>query len=158
MIDERKNVQTTPTRTYCKRNRPLPYSIPNKQDAPALEVYPAPSHHPTTPSKEQPVLKKATLEMMRKDWQKQQQRERQLNNKPSSPKTKTSNAKIKPQKAQSNKPVVSDRQSKGSKDELQLHNKFDILSDESEMEFVDTLDHAHITDTVSWSPILPPSP
>ena len=109
-------------------------------------------------SKEQPVLKKATLEMMRKDWQKQQQRERQLNNKPSSPKTKTSNAKNKPQKAQSNKPVVSDRQSKGSKDELQLHNKFDILSDESEMEFVDTLDHAHITDTVSWSPILPPSP
>ena len=54
--------------------------------------------------------------------------------------------------------VVSDRQSKGSKDELQLDNKFDILSDESEMEFVDTLDHSHITDTVSWSPILPPSP
>ena len=25
MIDERKNVQTTPTRTYCKRSRPLPY-------------------------------------------------------------------------------------------------------------------------------------
>ena len=50
MIDERKNVQTTPTRTYCKRNRPLPYSNLNKQDAPALEVYPAPSHHPTTPA------------------------------------------------------------------------------------------------------------
>ena len=49
MIDERKNVQTTPTRTYCKRSRPLPYSYPNKQDAPALEVYPAPLHHPTTP-------------------------------------------------------------------------------------------------------------
>ena len=28
MIDESKNVQTTPTRTYCKRNRPLPYSYP----------------------------------------------------------------------------------------------------------------------------------
>ena len=28
-IDERKNVQTTPTRTYCKRNRPLPYCNPN---------------------------------------------------------------------------------------------------------------------------------
>ena len=27
---ERKNVQTTPTRTYCKRNRPLPYNNPNK--------------------------------------------------------------------------------------------------------------------------------
>ena len=26
-IDESKNVQTTPTRTYCKRNRPLPYRI-----------------------------------------------------------------------------------------------------------------------------------
>ena len=109
-------------------------------------------------SKEQPVLKKDTLEMMRKDWQKQPQKERQQNNKPSSPKNKTSNAKTKPRKAQSVKPVVSDRQSEGSKDELQLDNKFDILSDESEMEFVDTLDHSHITDTVSWSPILPPSP
>ena len=25
MIDERKNVQTTPIRTHCKRSRPLPY-------------------------------------------------------------------------------------------------------------------------------------
>ena len=49
MIDERKNVQTAPTRTYCKRSRALPYSHPNKWDALALEVYPAPSHHPTTP-------------------------------------------------------------------------------------------------------------
>ena len=24
-----KNVQTTPTRTHCKRSRPLPYSSPN---------------------------------------------------------------------------------------------------------------------------------
>ena len=28
-IDESKNVQTTPTRTYCKRSRPLPYCNPN---------------------------------------------------------------------------------------------------------------------------------
>ena len=28
-IDERKNVQTTPTRTYCKRNTPLPYCNQN---------------------------------------------------------------------------------------------------------------------------------
>ena len=48
-IDESKNVQATPIRTYCKRSRPLPYSNPNQQDAPALEVYPAPSHQPTTP-------------------------------------------------------------------------------------------------------------
>ena len=50
MIDERKNVQTAPTRAYCKCSRPLPYSNPNLQDAPALEVYPGPSHHPTTPN------------------------------------------------------------------------------------------------------------
>ena len=29
MIDESKNVQTTPTRTYYKRSRPLPYCNPN---------------------------------------------------------------------------------------------------------------------------------
>ena len=28
-IAESKNVQTTPTRTYCKRNRPFPYYHPN---------------------------------------------------------------------------------------------------------------------------------
>ena len=28
-IDKSKNVQTTPTRTYCKRNRPLPYCNQN---------------------------------------------------------------------------------------------------------------------------------
>ena len=28
-IVESKNVQTTPTRTYCKRTRPLPYCNPN---------------------------------------------------------------------------------------------------------------------------------
>ena len=29
MTDERKNVQTTPTRIYGKRSKPLPYSNPN---------------------------------------------------------------------------------------------------------------------------------
>ena len=28
-IDESKNFQITPSRTYCKRNRPLPYYYPN---------------------------------------------------------------------------------------------------------------------------------
>ena len=28
-VDESKNVQTTPTRTYCTRNRPLPYCNQN---------------------------------------------------------------------------------------------------------------------------------
>ena len=65
-IDESTNVQTTPTRTYYKRSRPLPYYNPNcrtprhwkftqhhcttrPSPAPGLEVYPAPSRHPTTP-------------------------------------------------------------------------------------------------------------
>ena len=43
-----ENVQTTPTRTYCKRSRPWTYCNPYQKDAPALEVYPAPLHHPTT--------------------------------------------------------------------------------------------------------------
>ena len=109
-------------------------------------------------SKEKPVLKKATLEMMRKDWQKQQQRERQMNNKPSSPNKTPANKKDKPQKKQTNKPNTSNREQKGSKNELSLQNKFDALSDESEMEFVDSLDHSRNSDKVSWSPILPPSP
>ena len=29
MIDKRKNVQTIPTRTHCKRSRPIPYYYPN---------------------------------------------------------------------------------------------------------------------------------
>ena len=43
MIDDSKNARTTPTRTHCKRSKPLPYSNPNEYDAPALEVNPAPS-------------------------------------------------------------------------------------------------------------------
>ena len=76
-------------------------------------------------SKEKPVLKKATLEMMRKDWQ---------NNKPSSPDKTSTITKDKPQKKQTNKPNTSNREQKGSKNELSLQNKFDALSDESEME------------------------
>ena len=30
MIDKRKMSKTTHTRTYCKRNRPLPYYYPNQ--------------------------------------------------------------------------------------------------------------------------------
>ena len=51
MIDGSKNIQTTPTRTHRKRSRPLPHHYPNQQDVPALEVYPALSHHPTTPKR-----------------------------------------------------------------------------------------------------------
>ena len=43
MINESKDVQTTPTRTYCKRSRLLPFC----SDVSALKVYPVPAHHPS---------------------------------------------------------------------------------------------------------------
>ena len=106
-------------------------------------------------SKEEPVLKKATLEMMRKDWQKQQP-ERQMNNKPSSPITNNQNKKGQSQKQSANKHMTSNREQKGLKDEIQLHNKFESLSDESDMEFVDSIDHPRAGSSKTWSPILPP--
>ena len=47
-IDRQEKKKTTPTRTYCKRSRPLPYYYTNKLDVPAMKVNPAPSHHPIT--------------------------------------------------------------------------------------------------------------
>ena len=49
-IAESKNAQTTPTRTYCQRNRPLPYYHPNcgtsRQNHGILKRTFAPSDHP----------------------------------------------------------------------------------------------------------------
>ena len=44
-IDESKNVQTTPTRTYCKRNRPLPY---RNQNCRTPRHWKLTQHHRTT--------------------------------------------------------------------------------------------------------------
>ena len=44
-IDESKNVQTTPTRTYCKRNRPLPYCNRNSRTPRHWKLT---QHHRTT--------------------------------------------------------------------------------------------------------------
>ena len=44
-IDESKNVQTTPTRTYCKRNRPLPYC---NQNCRMPQHWKVTQHHRTT--------------------------------------------------------------------------------------------------------------
>ena len=48
MIDERKNAQTTPTRTYCRRNRPLPYcnEIVGRPGTGSLPSTIAPPDHP----------------------------------------------------------------------------------------------------------------
>ena len=49
-IDERKNVQTSPTRTYCKSNRPLPYYKPKLVGRPGTEslhsTFAPPDHPP----------------------------------------------------------------------------------------------------------------
>ena len=48
-IDESKNVQTIPTRTYCKRNRPLPYcqiKIVGRPGTGSLPRTIAPPDHP----------------------------------------------------------------------------------------------------------------
>ena len=45
-----------PARTYCKRNRSLPYYHQTCRTAPALEVCPGLSHHPTTPIKMSPKI------------------------------------------------------------------------------------------------------
>ena len=47
-FDERKNVQTTSTRTFYKRSRAL---LLDYYNPPALEIYPAQSNHPTVSSK-----------------------------------------------------------------------------------------------------------
>ena len=41
-------IQTTPTRTYRKHSKTLPYYYPNELDAPALKV--TQHHRPTQPS------------------------------------------------------------------------------------------------------------
>ena len=48
VIVESKSVQTTPTRTYCKHNRPLPYSYPNCRTPRhwSLPITIAPHDHP----------------------------------------------------------------------------------------------------------------
>ena len=48
-IEESKNVQTTPTRTYCKRNRPLPYYHPNCRTPRHRTFIQDPSITPTIP-------------------------------------------------------------------------------------------------------------
>ena len=46
-IEASRNVQTTPTSTYFKRNRPLPYYHPNCRTPWHWKFTP---HHPTTPT------------------------------------------------------------------------------------------------------------
>lgn len=76
-----------------------------------------------------------------------------MNSKAKSPNKTKSNAKDKSDKGQPRKSVSLDRVSES---QIQLHNKFESLSDESDMEFVDSHDHPRAGSSTSWSPILPP--
>ena len=84
-----------------------------------------------TPSEEKKGdggLKKATIEMIRKDWKKQQQKERQARSQ-SSPPTKETKSKS---SQGTQRPSTSNRERKGSNNVIQQHNRFGSLSDSSD--------------------------
>ena len=83
---------------------------------------------PTEEKKGEAGLKKATMEMTRKDWNKQQQKKRQARSQ-SSPPTKQQ-TKSKSSKG-TQRPSTSNRERKGS-NILQQHNKFGSLGDSSD--------------------------
>ena len=74
-------------------------------------------------------LKKATIEMIKKDLKKQQQKERQARSH-SSP-SKKDQTKIKSSQGTKNL-VSSNRERKGENDDIQQHNRFGSLSDSSD--------------------------
>ena len=73
-------------------------------------------------------LKKATIEMIRKDWKKQQLKERQARSQ-SSPPTKETKSKS---SQGTQRPSTSNRERKGSNNVIQQHNRFGSLSDSSD--------------------------
>ena len=89
------------------------------------------SPQPTETNKTEKVLKNATLEMIKKDLKKQQQRQ-QI----------------------SQKQIISDRQRKSSRDNIKNRNRFDCLSDSSDMEFENPTPRSG--NNRSRSPIVPP--
>ena len=84
---------------------------------------------PIEEKKTEAGLKKATMEMIRKDWKKQQQKERQARSQ-SSPPTKEQ-TKLKSSQG-TQRPITSNRERKGSNDVIQQHNRFGSLSDSSD--------------------------
>ena len=111
-------------------------------------------------------LKKATIEMIRKDWKKQQQKERQARSH-SSPPTKETKSKS---SQGTQRPSTSNRERKGSNNVIQQHNRFGSLSDSSDdMELGEAPDrprtntnrprsseHSHVNNNRSKSPITYP--
>ena len=69
------------------------------------------------------------MEMIRKDWKKQQQKERQARSQ-SSPPSKDQ-TKLKSSQG-TQRPITTNRERKGSNDAIQQHNRFGSLSDSSD--------------------------
>ena len=70
--------------------------------------------------KQEKILKNATIEMIKKDLKKQTQ------------------AKLKSQSSQKQQThITSDRNRKGSRDQIKHHNRFGSLGDNSDMEYLD---------------------
>ena len=89
------------------------------------------SPQPTETNKTEKVFKNATLEKIKKDLKKQQQKQ-QI----------------------SQKQIISDRQRKGSRDNIKNRNRFECLSDSSDMEFENPTPRSG--NNRSRSPIVPP--
>ena len=84
-------------------------------------------------------LKKATIEMIKKDLKRQQQKERQARSQSSPP--RKDQTKIKSSQG-TQKTIPSNRERKGAKDAIQQHNRFGSLSDSSDdMELGEAPDH-----------------
>ena len=89
-------------------------------------------------------LKNATMEMIRKDWKKQQQKERQARSQ-SSPPTEDQTKSKSSQGTQ--RPSTSNRERKGSNNVIQQHNRFGSLSDSSDdMELGEAPDRPRTTE------------
>ena len=100
-------------------------------------------------------LKNATMEMIRKDWKKQQQKERQARSQ-SSPPTKDQTKSKSTQGSQ--RSIRTNREQKGSNDAIQQHNRFGSLSDSSDdMELRQTPDRPRGNRSRSRSSEHPPT-
>ena len=84
---------------------------------------------PTEEKKGEAGLKKATMEMIRKDWKKQQQKERQARSQSSPPTKEQTKSKF---SQETQRPSTSNRERKGSNNILQQHKRFGSLSDSSD--------------------------
>ena len=124
------------SKTTCSNNKTEEQS---KQKLPSNTTKKIQTKTSIEEKKTEAGLKNATMEMIRKDWKKQQQKERQDRSQ-SSPPTKDQ-TKLKYSQG-SQRSITTNRERKGSNDAIQQHNRFGSLSDSSDdIELGQTPDH-----------------